>query len=78
MLGDPNAYHRAGGDGRRRLPAWCPVGGVARPGVVWHDGLHLRLVTAANADDEIEQLCEVLVQMVEHFQFEPVDDPFIS
>jgi 8-amino-7-oxononanoate synthase len=35
-------------------------------------------VTAANADDEIEQLCDVLGEMVEHFQFEPVDDHFVS
>jgi 7-keto-8-aminopelargonate synthetase-like enzyme len=32
-------------------------------------------VTAANADDEIEQLCEVLGQLVEHFELAPVDDP---
>jgi 7-keto-8-aminopelargonate synthetase-like enzyme len=29
-------------------------------------------ITAANTIDEIEQLCDVLTQMVEHFQIPPV------
>ena len=32
------------------------------------------LLYAANADDEIEQLCDVLGQMVDRFDLQPVDN----
>jgi 8-amino-7-oxononanoate synthase len=35
-------------------------------------------VTAANADDEIEQLCDVLGQLVEQFELTPADDPIAA